>query len=103
MTDNPMTEGGALVRVKLMTGEFMMSHPLSHPTDGMDKIMMVEIFKTVLVRVVGVGMTIEVVCQRILDTILIVSILPRGKNTWDNSGRRTYSVSGHDIFNFYFD
>ena len=33
---------------------------MGHPTDGMNKVSMVKVFKPILIRVMGVGMTIEV-------------------------------------------
>ena len=37
----------------------------------------VKIFEPVLVQVVCVGMTVEVVCQRVLNPILVMGILKR--------------------------
>ena len=43
-------EGGALVRVESVTRQLA----ACHPTDGMDEVSTIEIFKTVLIRVMGV-------------------------------------------------
>ena len=65
-----------MVRIKLVTCEFA----TSHLADGMDEIMTIEIFKSILVGIVGVGTTIKLVCQRIFDTVLVVSVLRRRQN-----------------------
>ena len=69
--DNTTAEGGTLVGIKLVMSQLAMSHP----TDGMDKVPTVEIFETILIRVVGVGPTMEVGSRRVFDPVLITSIL----------------------------
>ena len=64
-------KGSTLVRVEVVAREFTMSHV----TDGMDEVVTEQIFESVLVRVVGVGTTIEVVRRRIFTTLLITCIL----------------------------
>ena len=71
MTDNALTKGGALIRIKSM----MCQLAASHPTDSMDEVPMVQIFKSVLVRVVGVGTTVELMSGGVFNTILVMSIL----------------------------
>ena len=71
MTDNSATKGGTLIRIKMVPTELA----TSHPTDGMNEVGPVEVFKPVLIRVMGVGTTIEVVGRRILPTLLITCIL----------------------------
>ena len=46
-----------------------------HTADGMDEIAAVQIFKPVLVQVVGIGMTVEIVGRRIFSTLLVTSVL----------------------------
>ena len=71
MTDDTATEGGTLVRVKVMTAEFA----TGHTTNRVDEVGTVQIFEPVLIRVVGVGTTIEVVGRRVLPTFLVTCIL----------------------------
>ena len=71
MSNNTLTEGGSLIGIKLMTSQFAPSHM----TDGMDEVVTVKIFKTILIRIVGVGPTIEVQSGRVFHSILITSIL----------------------------
>ena len=73
-------EGCTLVQIKPVTCKFV----TSHPADGMDKIIMVEVFKPVLIGIMGVGMMIELMSGRVLNTILITSILERCQNTYVN-------------------
>ena len=46
-----------------------------HLTDGMDKVVTVEIFETVLIRVVCIGTTVEVMGRGIFNPVLVTSIL----------------------------
>ena len=71
MTDDPATESSALIRIKVVATEFA----ASDPTDRVDEIGPVEIFEPVLVRIMGVGPTIEIVGRRILPTFLVTCIL----------------------------
>ena len=71
MTDDASTKGGTLVQIQLVAGKF----PASHPTDGVDEIVAVQVVEPILVRIVGVRTTIEVICWRILPTFLITCIL----------------------------
>ena len=64
-------KGGALVRVKMVMSQLA----TSHSTNGMDKIYAVEIFESVLIRIMGVGPMVEVKRGRVLNPILIMSIL----------------------------
>ena len=64
-------KGSALIRVESVTCQFV----TSHPTDGMDEIATIEIFKPILIQVMSVGLTIEVMRRRILNTVLVTSIL----------------------------
>ena len=45
------------------------------PTDRMNEVGAVKIFKPVLIRVVGVGSTVEIVSRRIFPTFLVTSVL----------------------------
>ena len=69
--DDTVAEGGTLVWVKLMTSQLT----ASHTTDGMDKVLTIEILKPVLIWVMSVGPTMEVNRGRVFDPILITSIL----------------------------
>ena len=71
MANYAATEGGALIRIEMVTTEFT----TSHPANGVDEVGPVKILKSVLVRIMGVGTTIEVVGRRIFTTLLITSIL----------------------------
>ena len=71
MTDYTAAEGGALVRIEVVTTELS----TSHPADGVDEVGAVKVFKPVLVRVVGVGTTVEIIGRRILPTFLVTCIL----------------------------
>ena len=64
-------ERGALVGIEMMTGQLA----TGHTTNGVDEITTVKIFEPVLVRIVGVGTTVEVVRWRILPTFLVTCIL----------------------------
>ena len=70
MNDTP-TKGGTLIRIQMVAAEFA----TSHPTDGMNEVVTVKVFEPILVRVVGVGTTIEVIRRRVLSTFLIMCIL----------------------------
>ena len=60
-----------MVRVKLVMSQLV----VSHLTDGMDEISTVEIFEPVLIWVVSIGPTMEVGRGRVLNPVLITSIL----------------------------
>ena len=60
-----------LVGIKLVTCQLTMGHT----TDGMDKVPTVKIFEPVLVRVMSVGPTMEIGRRRVLNPVLITSIL----------------------------
>ena len=49
-----------------------------HPTDGVDEVLMVKILEPILIGIVGVGSVIEIMSQRVFDSILIASILGHG-------------------------
>ena len=71
MMNDAATKGSMLVGVKVMTSQFA----TSHPADSVNEISPKEIFKPVLVWIVGVGPTMEVGCGRVLHPILIMGIL----------------------------
>ena len=66
-----MMESGALIGIKMMASQLA----TSHPTDGVDEILTVEIFKTILIGIVGVGVVVELMSRGVFDTILVMSIL----------------------------
>ena len=71
MMNDTVMECGTLVQVEVMMSKFM----AGHATDGVDEIVTVQVFKPVLVRVVGVQATVKVHRGRVLDPVLITSIL----------------------------
>ena len=73
-----------LVRVKMVTGKLA----TSHATDGMDEVATVEIFETILIWIVGVGVTVEVIGWRVLLTFLITSVLCDFQYPWHNERER---------------
>ena len=77
VTDNPTAERGALVRVEMVTSELT----AGHATDGMNKVTTKQIFEPVLIRVVGVGTTIEVIRRRVFTTLLVTCILQSSQHT----------------------
>ena len=60
-----------LVGVKLM----MCQLTASHLTDGMDEVSVIKVFKPILIRVMGVGPTMEIGRRRAFNPVLITSIL----------------------------
>ena len=48
---------------------------MSHTTDGMNEISVIEIFKPVLIQVVSVGPTMELMSRGVFNLILVMSIL----------------------------
>ena len=60
-----------MIQVEMVTTKFTMSHP----ADGMNEVLTVQIFEPILVRVMGVGTTIKVVRRRILLSLLVTCIL----------------------------
>ena len=71
MSDHAATEGSALVRVKMVTAELT----ASHPADRVNEVGTIEVFKPILVRVVGIGTAVELIGRRILPTLLVTCIL----------------------------
>ena len=89
--DNAVTKGGVLIRIKSVMGQLT----TGHPTDCVDEVSMVEIFKPVLIWVVGVQTMIEIMSRGILNSVLITGILWNGQNMWniDYKGLTRYSSS----------
>ena len=83
-----MTECGTLIRVETVTSQLA----TCHSTNSMDEVSMIEIFKSILVRVMGVGTTVEIVCQGVLNTVLVASILRDGQNTRNGGHQGTYTI-----------
>ena len=52
-----MTKSGALIGIQLVTGKLT----ASHATDCMDEVPTVEIFKAILIRIMGIGAAVELV------------------------------------------
>ena len=54
-----------------------------HPANGVDEVATVEIFKTVLIRIVCIGVTVELMSRGILDPVLVTSVLWDHQNMWN--------------------
>ena len=61
---------------------------MCHSTNSMDEVSMVQVFEPVLVRVMSIGTTIEVVSQRVFNSILVVGILHKGQNACNNKDKK---------------
>ena len=81
-------EGSVLVWVQTMTSQ-LATH---YPTNGMNEILTVEVFKTILVRIMHVGMPVELMGGRVFNPILIMSILEKALGHIEQWGQGTYSV-----------
>ena len=66
-----------MIRIQLVTSQLT----TGHPTDGVDEISVIEIFKPVLVRVMSIGLTVKVSGRRVLDPVLVTSILGHNQIT----------------------
>ena len=78
-----MMKGSMLVWIEAMTCQFAMRHP----TDSVDEVPMVKIFKTILVGVMSVRTAVKLMSQRVLDPVLIMNILGIRQDTWNNGNR----------------
>ena len=88
MTDYTATESGTLIWVESVTGEFA----AGHPTNSMNEVAAVEVFKSVSIWIVGIGTTIEIMSRRVFDPILVTGVLLQDQNTCNNEDKQTYSV-----------
>ena len=86
--DDTATKRSALIRIEAVMSQLV----AGHPADCVNEIMMVEIFKPILIWVMGVGTMIEIHRRRILHTVLITSILWNIQYTCYSGLGRTYSV-----------
>ena len=86
--DDATTEGGPLIGIELMTSQLS----ASHTTNCVDEVMTVKIFKSILIRVVCVGMAVEVHRRWICNPILVMSVLGMIQYMCNDELRRTYSV-----------
>ena len=59
----------------------------------MDEVSAVEIFEPVLIQVMSVQTMVKVMDRRILNTVLITSILWNGQNMWDVGHKRLMRYS----------
>ena len=86
-----MTEHSTLIWVKSVMSQ-LAAH---HLTDSVNEIPTVQVFEPVLVRIMRVGVTIELVRRRVLNPVFITSVLGAGQNTWNNEskGLTRYSSS----------
>ena len=66
-----MTKGCALVGIKVMTGQLT----TGYPADSVNEITTVKVLKPVLIRIMGVGLMMEVGGGRVFNPIFITSIL----------------------------
>ena len=71
MTDDATMEHSVLIGVKMMMSQFA----AYHPTNGVDEVLAIEIFKPVLIQVMGIRMMIKVVHQGVFNAVLVASIL----------------------------
>ena len=69
--DDATTERSTLIRVQTMTCRLA----ACHLTNGVDEVAVVQIFKPILIQVMGVGAMVEFMSQGIFNSILIMSIL----------------------------
>ena len=63
-----------------------------YSTDGMDEVTTVEVFEPILVRIMRVGMTVEVMSRQVFDPILVTSVLERTSEHVGCWVPRTYMV-----------
>ena len=89
MTNDPTTEGGALIGVEVVTAQLA----ASHATDGMNEVAAEEIFEPVLIRVVGVGTQVKVVRRRVHSAFLVTCILGSSSVHVLRRSQRTYAVT----------
>ena len=66
-----MTKGSTLIGIEAVMGMLA----TGHPTDGMDEVTAIKILKPILIRVMGVGLTVKVQSRGVLNPILITSVL----------------------------
>ena len=71
VTDDPPMKCSTLIRIQTVTSQLV----ACHLADSMNKVMPVKVFESVLVRIVGIGMLIEVMGRGVLNTIFITSVL----------------------------
>ena len=69
--DGTATKGSALVRIESVMSQFT----TCHPANGVNEVLTIKVFETILIRIVGIRTTIKLVGQGIFDPILITSIL----------------------------
>ena len=84
MIDDATTEGGVLVRIKVMTRQLT----TCHPTDCMDKVLTIEVFETIFIGIMSIGVTVELMSGGVFYPILVMSILGRHQdmyNNWDKT------------------
>ena len=66
-----MTEHNVLIGVKMMMSQFA----ACHLTNGVDEVSAIEIFKPILIQVMGIRMMIKVVHRGVFNAVLVASIL----------------------------
>ena len=59
-----------------------------HPTDGMDEVPAVQVFKPILIQVMSIGAMIEVMSRGVLDSVFVVGILEMVKTHGTTSMRK---------------
>ena len=65
----------------------------SHTANRMDEVGVIQIFKSVLIRIMSVGPAVEVIRRRIFTTLLITCILGTNQHTCNEELKGTYSIS----------
>ena len=69
--DNATTKGGTLIGIKTVTSKFAMSDAADH----MNEVPSVEVFEPVLIQVMSVGAAVKIHRRRVLDPVLVTSVL----------------------------
>ena len=66
-----------------------------YPTNRMDEVSSVQVLESILIWIMSIRATVEVMSQRVFDSVLVMSILWDGQNTWnvEHQGLTQYSSS----------
>ena len=63
----------------------------------MNKVSMVKVMETILIRIMGVRLIVELMSGRVFHPVLITNVLGRCQNTWNSEGKglTQYSSSSY--------
>ena len=86
MTNNATSKGGTLIGVEVVATELA----TGDPADRMDEVGPVKVLKPILIRVVGVGTTIEIIGRRVLPTFFVTCVLGSIQYECDGGLKREY-------------